>query len=212
MTTILADLISSYQKSANIPPCLEHCPRCRSENATYKQHDCRTRELRYCDNYFVKTFLLTLFRWKCRVCEGTFTIYPAFLLPYKRFITPSIRVLCQKYLSMGESSYREIVHPEGSHYAYRDDDNKELSHVSLWNWFKGLSSFTQYARKGIQLLFRAVPDCSIHRDVIPINPRKYRSDDRKHCLEQTELVLRVIDYFDEHNIDVNIFPTTMNTC
>jgi hypothetical protein len=210
--SLIGKTMSRYQQNANISPNLKHCPRCQSKNVVYKQHDCRTRNLRYLENFLVKTFQLILFRWKCTVCEKSFTVYPAFLLPYKRFITPSICQLCQQYLRMGEATYRQIVHPEERHYAYVDDDNKELSHVSLWNWFNSLSIFAEYARKGVQLLLRTVPESSIHRDIIPINSRKYKSDDRKHCLEQTELVLRVVRHFHEHNIDVKIFPTILNTC
>jgi len=210
MAPLLTALITRYEQTANLPPCLERCPCCHSEQVIFKQHDCRTRELRYCVTFWVKTFLLTLFRWKCSVCKGTFTVYPEFLLPYKRFITPSMLSLCQQYLSQGEATYRQIVRPDGSQYVYENNSTQELSHVSLWNWFKGLSPFSRYAHQAVQLLFQVVPDSSIHREVIPINPHKYRSDPRKHCLQQMELILRVLRHLGQHKINVRIFPTIVN--
>ncbi len=209
MDQILNDLISNYKHNANLSPCLECCPRCYSKQVTFKQHDCRSRELRYFVNFFVKTFLLNLYRWKCSICKTTFTFYPDFLLPYKRFITPSIQLLCQKYIKMGEASYREIAHPQGSQYTY-NNSSQEFSHVSIWNWIKGLSVYEKYAYKAAQLLLRVIPDGYIHRDIIPINPNKYQSDHRRQYLEKTELVIRVVEYLDRHNIKRSIFPTVVN--
>ena len=96
------------------------------------------------------------------------------------------------------------------HFAYKNNNNQELSHVSLWNWFKGLSVFNQYAHKAVKLLFKAVPDNSIHREFIPINPHKYQSESRRHCLEKVEFILRVIRHLSKHRINVRIFPTILN--
>ena len=210
MPPSLQDLISHYQHMSNFPPNLNRCPCCQSEQVTFKQHDSRTRELRYCVTFWVNTFLLTLFRWKCSVCNATFTVYPEFLLPYKRFITPSMLLLCRDYLSTGKATYRQTVRPGGSQFAYKNNNNQELSHVSLWNWFKGLSVFNQYAHKAVKLLFKAVPDNSIHREFIPINPHKYQSESRRHCLEKVEFILRVIRHLSKHRINVRIFPTILN--
>jgi hypothetical protein len=209
MTTILANLITDYKQTANLPPKRKHCPCCFSEQATFKQHDCRTRELRYIASFWVKTFVLTLFRWKCCVCNETFTVYPQFLLPYKRFITPSMLLLCHNYLCQGEASYRDIAHPDKSQYAYQNNHSQEFSHVTIWNWFKGLFPFTKNIHKVIMLLFRADPNCSIHRELIPINSCKYRSEARKICLEQVEPVLR-ISQWKHHKINVSNFPTIVN--
>jgi len=210
MNTLLINLIADYEHNANLPPVRKCCPCCFSEQAIFKQHDCRTRELRYIMTFWVKTFLLTLFRWKCSVCKETFTVYPKFLLPYKRFITPSMLLLCQHYINMGEATYRDIAHPEKSHYAYESNSSRELSHVSIWNWFKGLLPVVKNAHELMLLLFRAKPDNSLHRDVIPINPHKYQSEKRKICLEQVELVLRVAENLKRSNINVSNFPTMLN--
>lgn len=210
MPPLLVNLIADYEQNANLPPIRKCCPCCFSEQATFKQHDSRARELRYVVTFWVKTFLLTLFRWKCSVCNATFTVYPRFLLPYKRFITPSMLSLCQNYLRVGEASYRDIAYPGKSQYAYENNGSRELSHVSVWNWFKGLLPFAQNAHKTIQLLFRAVPDSSIHREVIPVNSRKYQSEERQICLEQVELVIRVAGALGKSRINVSHFPTTLN--
>ena len=210
MKTLLTDLIDDYEQNATFPPNRKCCPCCFSEQATFKRHDSRTRELRYLVTFWVNTFLLTLFRWKCSVCKESFTVYPDFLLPYKRFITPSMLLLCQQYLRRGEASYREIAHPEKSHYVYNGKDSQELSHVSIWNWFKSLLPFARNAHKVIGHLFQIDPDSSIHREVIPINPHKYRSENRKNCLEQVELVTRISGEIERLNLNVSHFPTIVN--
>ncbi|MDX2504827.1 MAG: DUF6431 domain-containing protein [Gammaproteobacteria bacterium] len=210
MPPLLVNLIADYEQNANLPPIWKCCPCCFSEQASFKQHDCRIRELRYVVTFWVKTFLLTLFRWKCSVCKETFTVYPRFLLPYKRFITPSMLSLCRDYLSVGEATYRDIAHPGKSQYAYENNGSQEFSHVTIWNWFKGLLPFAKNAHKTILLLFRVVPDSSIHREVIPVNSRKYQSEERKICLEQVEFVIRVAGELGKSRIYVSNFPTTLN--
>ena len=210
MTPLLTDLIADYEQTTHSPPKNKRCPCCFSEQVSFKRHDCRTRELRYVVTVWVKLFSLTLFRWKCSVCKGTFTVYPKFLLPYKRFITPSILLLCQQYLSKGEETYRDTAHPDKSQYLYENNDSQEFSHVSIWNWFKGLLPFAKNAHKAIALLFRAKPDSALHREVIPINSRKYRSESRRACLEQVELILRIAAELGRHKINVSSFPTIVN--
>jgi hypothetical protein len=208
MKKSLIEKITKYNKKANLPPKLDKCHYCHVENTLFKQHDSRERKVRILlENLSIQMIIITLFRWKCIYCNRTFTFYPCFLMPYKRFATDSIMKLNENYIHIGETSYRKIVRPNGSHYAY-DDNNKfcELSHSTVWNWVQTLANSSSIAKKAINLLVKKNNLCEIHRKSVPINPRKYQSKQRKELLIKAEEVLRTYRFLILDKIEINLFP------
>ena len=200
-------MIDDYVQKANLPPLLDRCPCCHSDNVSFKQHDNRKRKINFfTDELIIQIEIILLFRWKCYFCKDKFTVYPDFLLPYKRFITNDILKLCHDYIKRGTTSYRKIVQPHGSHYVYSSTDSCELSHVTVWNWFKTLASFMETAHKATLLLVKKIPNCGIHRDILPITARKFQSEQRHQLLKISECVMRTYDTIDKFNLNINIFP------
>ncbi len=74
-------------------------------------------------------------RWKCQLYKRTFTVYPEFALPYKRYLLPDIIELAAKYLEDDRQTYHrnvlrnnvEIYHKasEGS------ESESQLAHTTL---------------------------------------------------------------------------------
>jgi len=208
MDKILNDKINKYNRQANLPPNLDKCCYCHTENTIFKQHDSRNRKVRILlDNLFIQVTTIILFRWKCVFCKHPFTFYPSFLMPYKRFATDSILSLNADYINIGETSYRKIVRPLNSHYAY---DNKikfcELSHSTIWNWVQTFAFSSNTAKKAIHLLMKKNNSCQIHRESVPINQRKYRSTQRKDLLTKAEEVLRTYRFLIQEKLEINLFP------
>ena len=205
--------IAKYTQEANLPPKLDKCCFCHVENASFKQHDCRERKIRILlSDLTIQITKIFLFRWKCTLCNHKFIFYPKFLMPYKRFTTDSIIKLNENYINTGETSYRKIAHPHESHYAY-DSLVKfcELSHSTLWNWMQTIADSIDIAKRAVNILIKKNYSCTIHRDVLPINPKKFRCEQRKGLLIKAEEVLRTQRFLTQYEIDINLFPRVLIT-
>ena len=74
------------------------CDNCGQREGIFKLHECRKRLLRFAAEAVVETVATLLPRWKCLPCGATFTQYPPFVAPHKRFVLADIVLLCRKYL------------------------------------------------------------------------------------------------------------------
>ncbi len=129
--------------------------------------------------------------WKCRACGRSFTQYPDFAVPFKRYTRQTIERICAKYIHEERSTYRSIVcedrapvaYPEDDSFASRrpsaeDDDDMgaeapALAHTTPYRWVTTIA-----ANPDSQAL-----DPSQGEPGAPhIHPRKYRSHARKQDL------------------------------
>jgi len=151
-------------------------------------------------------------------CLKTFTQYPDFLVPYKRYILDFMLVLCGAYLEEETASYRNTTSPEDEPRGYLninpDDslsiDERQMSHTTLWNWVKWLGGLTKFADYGINLLRQKQPNFSLHRDGFIVAPTKYKSDERKTLLERCYMLLKIAEEF-EREFHRNIFHRLSNS-
>ncbi|MCP4395355.1 MAG: hypothetical protein GY804_13975 [Alphaproteobacteria bacterium] len=65
-----------------------HC--CHHKPEVFKLHESRKRQFRLIVEDIVKVTVSFLLRWKCIDCGTTFTEYPSFALPHKRFVLTDI--------------------------------------------------------------------------------------------------------------------------
>jgi len=174
------------------------CPRCGKAEAEFKYHDCRERKLRVIFAGFVDLCVIILRRWKCQICGRTFTHYPEFVIPHKRYILGAISGLSQEYVEEPRATYRGVVHPEGQAFGYAplengDIDERQLSHSTLWEWLGWLGSLEVRLGRGLELLRQK--EAAIHRLAIVIPPWKYQSEERRKLLEAGALLLEVAPIF-----------------
>jgi len=117
-----------------------------------------------------------------------------------------------------QKSYRQAVRQEQRPVVY--DDRQEhplaargaaLAHSTLWRWLSWLGGLSQTMQAASQLITQKDPHSALHRQVIPIDPRKYRSDPRRIILEQAARMLLVEATFREH-FDKKIFPRFATGC
>jgi len=163
---------------------------------------------------FVAPFVIYLKRWRCRSCGVTFTHYPKFLLPYKRYAAPVIMTMSEQYVIEPEATYREVVQPEETPLGYAEKeggtiDERQLSHTTLWHWLSWLGSKTGLTNQALDLLRQKDPGFELHRLARPMFPGKYRSAKRRNVLERAAELIRIGRRFAEL-FSKRIFPRLGN--
>ncbi len=168
------------------------CEKCRQKPEIFKLHESRKRQLRFVVGDIVKVTLTFLLRWKCPLCGGTFTQYPSFILPHKRFVLTDIVQFGKKYLTNKDSNYTDTVKTDNADTVKTDDadtvktDGTDIGYLnendlcdhffspsSVWRFMEYLAGLYDLNRK----LFRKKCEKSHH-----IPSSKYRSNQRKKLL------------------------------
>lgn len=146
--------------------------------------------------------LSMLVRMKCSRCGKTFTEYPAFAMPYKRFVADQIMERSLTYLQNPAMTYQQatcelilsqangrspprkalpLYYPE----YVKDNETKTpmLSPSTVHRWIATLGSLKETLQAATSLLLDKGAD--IHRHVMDVAARKYRSVQRKILLQNT---------------------------
>jgi len=170
------------------------CPRCSEEVVTFNRHDSRTRSFRFIVEYDVHIIKSLLVRWKCPLCGKTFTDYPFFAVPHKRYVLMDIERFSGDYLEDEQQTYRKAVCPQGIPIGYQEPDGRPverfLAHSTSWRWIRALGSMKGTLSEALHLIRQKDSTSTIFREVFPVAPRKYQSSQRKLILENARRLLR----------------------
>jgi hypothetical protein len=90
-----------------------NCPHCQERPDRFRLHDRRGRTFLVVVERVVQRVRSFLARWKCSLCRRTFTMYPPFALPWKRYVREFLFDCVGKYLERDELSYRRAVEVGG---------------------------------------------------------------------------------------------------
>ena len=205
--------------NGQIPCNMKTCPNCRLSPDCFNLHDVRERTFLVVVQRLVRTVLSLLVRWKCPLCGKTFTDYPSFALPYKRYVRQTVMDAVRRCLENDRMSYRQgvckqdtidwnvdpakpslPVYYEGKG---RTIDERALAHSTLHHWITTLGSFKQTVRTTLSLLIARGSD--VHRKARPIPARKYRSQARRTLLQDSLLLFNAEDEF-RFLFGISIFP------
>lgn len=111
-----------------------------------------------------------------------------------------------------QKSYRQAVLQQERALVYDDRQDHPLAArgaalapSTLWRWLRWLGELTRTIQAAGQLICQQDPQSALHRQVIPIDPRKYRSEPRRVVLEGAARMLLVEAAFFEH-FGKKIFP------
>jgi hypothetical protein len=179
------------------------CPCCgRVPEQAFKFHDCRNRTFRMIVEQFVIKVLSFLTRWKCSLCGQKATFYPPFGAPHKRYVTAAIMDRSFRYVEDDRATYRSAVREKtkvpgyttGVGYTTADDgrtDERQLAHATVHRWLTWLGSLRETLRMALTLIKAKAMDSAIFRQVFPVPPWKYRSDERRLCLGACRRLFRV---------------------
>ena len=136
---------------------------------------------------------------------------------HKQFVSPTLIERAKDFVG-SPKSYRQAVREHGRSLVY--DDRQEhplaargaaLAHSTLWRWLSWLGGLTRTMQRASQLICQQDPHSTLHQQVIPIDPRKYRSEERRVSLEQAARMLLVEATFQEH-FGKKIFPRFATGC
>jgi hypothetical protein len=212
METQVKQKIELYKQEAESqasPECC--CPGCQQEGSAYRAHDRRRRQFYVIVGNWVQRFFTTLIRWKCILCGTTFTFYPSFCVPYKRFVLADITRLSERYVEADEASYRSVVHCQGMAIGYAEEPSmsKQLSPSTVWRWLGDFGACAARLQAGLRLIQEKDPSLALHRQIRPVAPQKYRTEQRREQLQTGRFLLAVAEVFNRLFGQV-IFPRLRN--
>jgi hypothetical protein len=198
LSPILAK-IKEYTESvlANQFSCdLEHCPRCGKEPGAFRRHALRERTFLVVEGGWVRKESSFLTRWKCPLCNDTFTHYPPFAVPYKRYVQASLFASAHSYLEEDRKTYRQAAQQDGRPIFFEGDsaetlDDRTLASSTIHRWIGFLAGLRRTLRTALGLIREKFPSADIIRRLFPVGPWKYRSLARKRELEATLHLLAV---------------------
>jgi hypothetical protein len=117
----------------------------------------------------------------------TFTSYPDFALPYKRYPQPFILERCAAYVEDLTRTYDEGVKEEGQPISHEDADaGMELPPSALWRWVRALGACTQSVDRALDLIKQKDPSTPLFRALAGlgrIRAAKFRSPQREIVLQ-----------------------------
>lgn len=193
---------------------LESCPRC-GKRSSFKLHDRRERTYLVRLERLVKTVLSLLSRWKCVRCGETFTLYPDFALPGKRYLKDEILERSRRYVEEEGESYRSAVKVSGLGIFHEGQDGeideRSLAHTTLYHWLALSAALKTTAREALRLLREKSPRSRIFREIRPIAPWKYRSEKRRELLGETRRLLLAEGEY-RALFGLSIFPRLATAC
>jgi len=186
----LIKAIKGYGKRATgkrILCVLDACPRCGVRHGEFKRHGVRKRLFLVFADWVVRQVWSYLTRWKCPLCKGTFTLYPDFALPFKRYVLAFIQERCAAYVEDEARTYLEGIKEGGMAISYKDKDSGTVLWPStLWRWVTTLGRFPVAAREALDLIKQKEPSTGLFRALCEarINESKFRSVERKLVLQR----------------------------
>jgi hypothetical protein len=202
---------------------LEICPRCQQKPPFFKRHDVRQRKLRIIVERLILSVLLLLVRRKCPQCGKTFTDYPPFAWPYKRYVSHQIIERSLRYLQEDTTSYEQATReldpgqqngrsPPWQPMPVCHQDMgcaRQFAPSTVHRWITTLGSMKNTLQAAMNLLLEKGSD--IHRQACDLPARKYRSQERKRLLQDclmlfhTEARYRIL-------FGCSIFPELAISC
>jgi len=208
--------IKAYQKQLeknkikpdNLPPCL----RCHVESIFFKEHAYRDRKFLVIVDMLVKTVFSALIRFRCPGCGKTFTYYPDFALPHKRYTLQTIGYFSRSYTQNPDVTYQKAVMVDKSVPGYPDNE-QTLAPSTIHRFITDLSRLITSTQKALNLVLQENPASTICRDIanLTVPRQKYKTKARKNILVQC-LKFFAIQALFQHTFNTSIFTKLATRC
>lgn len=148
-------------------------------------------------------------RFECATCGRTFTDYPPFALPSKRYTTRSILDRAGRFFEGCGVSYRQAMWVGRLRIAYASphgqEDLRQLSHTTLWRWLGWLGRMSELLATASKLIRDKDPACDLFRRSYGLDPQRYRSEHRRQVLQNAARLLDAAEEF-QRLFCVRFFP------
>jgi hypothetical protein len=155
----------------------------------------------------IKVIFSLLIRWKCPGCGKTFTQYPEFALPYKRYTVPDIIAYAGRYVNEADLTYDRLAKQWFAAYEGDPDNAPQLWPSTIHRWIRTLGGMRQVLGKAQSLIHQKDPDSGITRDLsrLTVAGRKFKTRERQNLLTICRQLLYVNKvYF--RAFGVSLFP------
>lgn len=179
----MVEKISAHEKDILVKQAPYLCPKCKSIHRVFTLHERRHRLFHVIIDSLVHTIESFLGRWKCSVCKMTFTLYPEYALPYKRYVKDHCFSFSRAYLEDDTETYRSVSSAIGYTTRTQEIDDRMLAGSTVWRWLSFFGSLKNTLRNAFDLIRQASGDSRVFRQIAPIYPRKYQSNARKTLLQ-----------------------------
>ncbi len=182
----ILDKIKAHEqevRTTKYPSDLNICPICKETHKSFKPHQKRKRLFLIIIGSIVKEIRSLLGRWRCLICGSTFTYYPEFAIPHKRYLKDKVLGLSRRYVEDDNTSYREAASNDGTSIVYEREE-RYFDYTTVWRWVGYIGSLEQRLSRGLKLIREKETSSKIFRQIHPINPRKYRSEARRKVLDR----------------------------
>lgn len=193
---------------------LDRCPRCHGSPVCFKCHGVRLRVFLVFATEVIRRVWSYLTRWKCPLCQRTFTLYPAFALPFKRYVLPFIVARCTAYVEDKARTYRDGVQEAGQPISHEEAaSGAELWPSTLWRWVTSLSRFPVTMGAALNLIKQKEPSTDLFRTLggQRIRPGKFHSAARQHVLERCR-ALGTVNRVYARLFSASVFPDLAIRC
>ena len=210
-----------------VRPDLSQCPQCQHDTRdgeSFRRHQARDRWFWVVVDQMVYRVLGLLTSWRCRHCGHTFTLYPPFALPHKRYVLPEILRRSREYVEQAARSYRQGVRERGRPVFHAraegqeitaessDEDKRRertpaLAHTTLYRWVTTLGQWGRTLREAVQWIQQRDPATGLCRQLagFRVSPRKYRTPARRRLLHACRSLCLTEEVF-QQTFGVSIFP------
>jgi len=185
------------------------CPLCDGDPGTFSLHERRRRGFWVVLERLIQKLVSLLPRWKCPLCRGTFTEYPDFALPHKRYVAPEIQQRSHVYVGQEDATYAKAAQDKEMAVCHEGDEGQSqgqcLSASTVWRWVGFLGALKATVRRAARLVRQRVPRLGLARTVYAVAARKYRSPARRQIVQRCLQLLALGDLLDRL-FGVGIFP------
>jgi hypothetical protein len=208
--------IKAYQekleKNKIKPGNLSPCSQCHVESTFFKEHAYRERKFLVIVDMLVETVLSALIRFRCPGCGKTFTYYPDFALPYKRYTRQTVAHFSRSYVQNPDATYQEATIVDGSVPGYPDSE-QTLAPSTIHRFITNLSRLTTSAQKALDLVLQENPASAICRNIanLTVFRKKYKTKARKDILLQC-LKFFAVEALFQHTFHTSIFTKLAIRC
>lgn len=177
----------------------------------YRLKDIRGHFWNVSEGNTVHHVLGAISRWCCPLCGETFTYWPEFAIPYKRYTRQEIEERVRRYVEDEARTYEEaasengrpIIHEVGPGgppvrmappvRGMKDEPlPSSLARSTVWRWVGILGKQEAELREAMAIVSRMDPNVELHRVVLVIRPAKFRLPEREGMIKTAAWFLRVL--------------------
>jgi len=141
-------------------------------------------------------------------------------LRYKQFVSETLLEKAKDFLGT-KKSYRQTVRDGQRSLVYDDRQDHPLArraaalaHSSVWHWLSWLGGLTRTRQTACQLINQKDLHSTLHRELVLIDPKKYRGEAgcRRHQLLERAGRMLLVEAVFQLQLKKRIFPRFATSC